>query len=177
MFDHSSPAWISWGPSLLSARLKVAPKTAVVILVLLVGAGSAASWVFGDRSWFPILSSSSSDAHRIVLDFAGCLDSAAESIASPGIGGTSVYGCELLYLSDRSRRGGLSTVSAANASAAADIRDLLRELELRLESDWDLLPMVGEETPPGSQRERLLHAASWLSQAADDVRAVAESIP
>ena len=170
---------------MLGANVWVSRKTLVAIGVLLIG--GTGWWAARDSAFDPSPGSSlpaepppsdarSADARRIVLDFADCLDTAAETLSSPGIGGASIYGCNLLYLSVDSRRGGLATVSAANASAGAQIRDLLRELDPGNQRGWDLLPMVGEELPPDIMEDRLLRAGSRLLAAADDLREMAESI-
>ena len=169
---------------MIRANVWASRKTVIAIGALAIG--GAGWWAVRDRGSDPSQESlpaeapqadaRSADARRIVLDFADCLDTAAETIASPGIGGVSFHGCELLYLSANSRRGGLATVSAANASAAAKVRDLLRELEPGTETAWDLLPWVGEELPPGTMEDRLLRAGSRLLAAADEMREVVESI-
>ena len=170
---------------MLGANVWVSRKTLIAIGVLAIG---GTGWcAVRDSGLDPSLGSSrpaetppadarSADARRIVLDFADCLDTAAETLASPGIGGASIDGCDLLYLSVDSRRGGLATVSAANASAGAQVRDLLRELDAGNQRGWDLLPMVGEDLPPGTMEDRLLRAGSRLLAAADDLREMAESI-
>ena len=170
---------------MLRAKMWASKKTVIAIGVLAVG--GSGWWAAGDRGLEPSLGSSlpaetppadtqSAEARRIVLDFADCLDTAAETLASPGIGGASIYGCNLLYLSVDSRRGGLGTVSAANTSAGAKVRDLLRELQPGNQSGWDLLPMLGEELPPGTMEDRLLQAGSRLLAAADDLREMAKSM-
>ncbi|MDE2808360.1 MAG: hypothetical protein OXN90_08060 [Gemmatimonadota bacterium] len=160
---------------MLWAKVKLTKKAAIWAVGLLVG--GPASWVvYHEGSLISMRSPMSAEARRIVVDFADCLDSAAETIASPGIGGVSFHGCKLLYLSDDSLRGGLATVTAADSSAAAAMEDLAQGLESRIEDAFEMLPMVGEEPPPDYTRMRLLRAAGRLSTAAEEARRIGESI-
>ena len=102
---------------MLGANVWASRKALIAIGVLAIG---GTGWcAVRDSGLDPSLGSSrpaetpppdarSADARRIVLDFADCLDTAAETLASSGMGGASIYGCNLPVLVGRqqARRAG-----------------------------------------------------------------------